>query len=269
MEMRRGLTSLASVSATAALLGLFGTLWGISNSFHSIGSSRSTGLNEIAQALSESLVTTVLGLVVAVFALCAYRYLSGCVAKFQREMENQSIDLVNKLILHVRRSGNTSPLYFGEKSKKHLSAARSLSTFGESTMDAPLLKFDRIYRHGLLELAWPRLQSDLDAEAVLQRGMWIAFVAGALNAWLYSNKPITAAIVGASFPGIFRTRYTAWFFRDDRRRVRLPFAVRHIAVHIAVGLYCLGVSLGHDRVLLGWQRSDRLARILWRSLLAC
>jgi signal peptidase I len=197
MEMRQGLTTLASVSSTASLLGLLGTLYGISNSFRSIGGSRSTGVSEIAKALSESLVTTALGLSVAVLALCAYRYLSDCAAKFQREMENQSIDLVNKLILHVRCSGNTQPLYFGEKSKKHLSAVRSLSTFAESTADAPLLKFDRIYRHGLLELLWPRLQSSLDADAVLQIGMWIAFIAGALNAWLYSRNPITAATVGA------------------------------------------------------------------------
>jgi signal peptidase I len=195
IEMRRGLTSLASVSATASLLGLLGTLHGIST-FPSTGGSRSASLYEIARALSQSLVTTALGLFVGVLALCAYRYLSDRVAKLQREMENQSIDLVNNLILHVRRSGNTQPLYFGEKSKKHLSAASHGSSFGEGITDAPLLQFDRIYRHGLLELLWPRLQSSLDADEVLQRGMWIAFSAGALSAWLYSSSPITAATVG-------------------------------------------------------------------------
>jgi signal peptidase I len=59
-------------------------------------------------------------------------------------------------------------------------------------MSAQFRQLDRMYRHGVLEFFWPRLQSRLDAEAALQRGMWVAFVAGALNVWVYDNSPIVA-----------------------------------------------------------------------------
>ena len=197
--MKRGIGSLASVSATAVLLGLLSTSWGIMNCFHSTGGSRSTMAYEVAGALSQSLTAMVLGLCVAVFALWAHHYLSGCMANFRQEMENQSTDLVNKLILHVRRSGNTQPLFFGEKSKQCFRKARDISKFAESALDAPLLQFGPIYRHGLLELVWPRLQSHFDTQDALQRGMWIAFIGGMLSCWLYSRVPITAAILGSFF----------------------------------------------------------------------
>jgi hypothetical protein len=190
--MRRGLASLATISATASLLGLLGTVHRISNSFGpAIGSQSSLSARYgVIAKLSASLVTTILGLGVATFTLCAYRYLSNCVAQFQVDLESQSINLLDQLILHFRRSGNRQPLYFRQ-------TTRSRSAFAEGAItDAPLLNFQRIYRHGLLELIWPRLQSSLDADAALHRGRWLAFLSAVLAVWFSFESSIATATAG-------------------------------------------------------------------------
>ena len=76
-EMRRGIPSLAVISATASFFGLLGTVLGMLGSFRSFGTSQSTALGDIAGRLSQSLLPTLLGLFVAISAFCFYRYLSG------------------------------------------------------------------------------------------------------------------------------------------------------------------------------------------------
>ena len=163
MEIRHGLTSLASVSVTAPLLGLIGTVYGITNSFTALEGPAPLEFLKSPKRF-QSRWSPQRWVCSWRYSLWAYRYLSDCEARFRQEMDGQSIDLVNNLILHIRRSGNTQPLYFGEKSKSHLSGARKVSILAESSTDAPPLLFNRTYPNGLLELVWPRLRSNLDAE---------------------------------------------------------------------------------------------------------
>ena len=73
-EMKRGLSGLATIGSTAPFVGLFGTVTGIINAFKGIQNSKATGLSAVAGGISEALVTTALGLLVAVPAVWAYNY---------------------------------------------------------------------------------------------------------------------------------------------------------------------------------------------------
>ncbi len=72
----KGLTVLATVGSTAPFIGLFGTVWGIKNSFQSIAQSQSTNLAVVAPGIAEALVATALGLVAAIPAVIFYNKLS-------------------------------------------------------------------------------------------------------------------------------------------------------------------------------------------------
>jgi len=95
--MKRGLNSLASIAATAPLVGLFGTVLGVFGSFRGLGTERSTLLRFYAKSLSESLAPTALGLVVGVLAFCFYRYLVTRLENFDIEMKNGSLQLMDEL----------------------------------------------------------------------------------------------------------------------------------------------------------------------------
>jgi len=99
IEMKRGLNGLASIAATAPLVGFFGTVFGAIGSFKGLGTERSTGLISIAKDLSESLVPTVLGLLVGVLAFSCYRYLVGRLENFDIEMKNASLEVIDELAL--------------------------------------------------------------------------------------------------------------------------------------------------------------------------
>ncbi len=73
----KGLTVLATVGSTAPFIGLFGTVWGIKNSFQQIASSQSTNLAVVAPGIAEALVATALGLVAAIPAVVFYNKLSS------------------------------------------------------------------------------------------------------------------------------------------------------------------------------------------------
>jgi biopolymer transport protein ExbB len=101
-EMKRGLSGLATIGSTAPFVGLFGTVTGIINAFKGIESSKATGLSAVAGGISEALVTTALGLLVAVPAVWAYNYFVNKVEAFDVEMDNSSMELINYFI--TRRS---------------------------------------------------------------------------------------------------------------------------------------------------------------------
>ena len=101
-EMKRGLSGLATIGSTAPFVGLFGTVTGIINAFKGIQSSKATGLSAVAGGISEALVTTALGLLVAVPAVWAYNYFINKVEAFDVEMDNSSMELINYFI--TRRS---------------------------------------------------------------------------------------------------------------------------------------------------------------------
>ena len=75
--LERHLSSLATIGSTAPFVGLFGTVWGIMNSFQSIAVTKNTTLAVVAPGIAEALFATALGLVAAIPAVVAYNKLSG------------------------------------------------------------------------------------------------------------------------------------------------------------------------------------------------
>jgi biopolymer transport protein ExbB/biopolymer transport protein TolQ len=97
-EMKRGLTGLATIGATAPFVGLFGTVLGIIHAFTGISAEHATGLSAVAGGIAEALVTTAFGLFVAVPAVWTYNYFNGRVEAFDVEMDNSSMELINYFI---------------------------------------------------------------------------------------------------------------------------------------------------------------------------
>ncbi len=97
-EMKRGLGGLATIGATAPFVGLFGTVLGIIHAFQGIQAEKATGLSAVAGGIAEALVTTALGLFVAVPAVWTYNYFNGRVEAFDVEMDNSSMELINYFI---------------------------------------------------------------------------------------------------------------------------------------------------------------------------
>ena len=97
-DLKKGVASLATIGATAPFVGLLGTVVGIINAFHGISSAGSSGLAAVSAGISEALVETALGLVVAIPAVWFYNYLSGRIEYFNVEMDNSSSELVDYFI---------------------------------------------------------------------------------------------------------------------------------------------------------------------------
>ncbi len=102
-EMKRGLSGLATIGSTAPFVGLFGTVLGIINAFKGIAAEKATGLSAVAGGIAEALVTTALGLFVAVPAVWTFNYFTNKVEAFDVEMDNSSMELINYFI--TRRGG--------------------------------------------------------------------------------------------------------------------------------------------------------------------
>jgi biopolymer transport protein ExbB len=96
-ELKRGLSGLATIAATAPFVGLFGTVIGILNAFRSIDIARATAIKVIAGSISEALLTTAIGLSVAVPAVWCYNLLTNQMDAFGVEMQNCSLELVTYL----------------------------------------------------------------------------------------------------------------------------------------------------------------------------
>jgi biopolymer transport protein ExbB len=97
-DLKKGVASLATIGATAPFVGLLGTVVGIITAFHGISSQGSAGLGAVSQGISEALVETALGLVVAIPAVWFYNYLTGRIEYFNVEMDNSSSELVDYFI---------------------------------------------------------------------------------------------------------------------------------------------------------------------------
>ena len=83
-------TFLATVGSTAPFIGLFGTVWGIMNSFQSIAISRNTSLAIVAPGIAEALFATALGLLAAIPAVVAYNKFNNDSKKYSEKLENFS-----------------------------------------------------------------------------------------------------------------------------------------------------------------------------------
>ena len=104
-ELKRGVSSLATIGSTAPFVGLFGTVLGIIHAFQSISSSGTVGIAAVAGGISEALVTTAIGLFVAIPAVWVYNYFTGKIEAFDVEMDNSSSELIDYFIKRSGRSG--------------------------------------------------------------------------------------------------------------------------------------------------------------------
>ena len=97
-DLKKGVASLATIGATAPFVGLLGTVVGIITAFQGIAATGSGGLAAVSAGISEVLVETALGLVVAIPAVWFYNYLTGRIEYFNVEMDNSSSELVDYFI---------------------------------------------------------------------------------------------------------------------------------------------------------------------------
>ena len=86
---------LATAGNTAPFIGLFGTVWGIMNTFHGIGMSKSASLAVVAPGISEALVATAAGLAVAIPSVMAYNYFTDRIRVLDSELQSFCADLLN------------------------------------------------------------------------------------------------------------------------------------------------------------------------------
>ena len=89
-KIEKGFTFLATVGSTAPFIGLFGTVWGIMNSFQSIAISRNTSLAIVAPGIAEALFATALGLLAAIPAVIAYNRFNNDSRKYSQKLESFS-----------------------------------------------------------------------------------------------------------------------------------------------------------------------------------
>ena len=103
-ELKRGISSLATIGSSSPFVGLLGTVLGIINAFKGISTEKSTGLGAVAGGISEALVTTAVGLFVAIPAVWAYNYFTNRVEAFDVEMGNSSSELVDYFLKRSQRA---------------------------------------------------------------------------------------------------------------------------------------------------------------------
>ena len=89
-KIEKGFTFLATVGSTAPFIGLFGTVWGIMNSFQSIAISRNTSLAIVAPGIAEALFATALGLLAAIPAVVAYNKFNNDLRNYSQKLESFS-----------------------------------------------------------------------------------------------------------------------------------------------------------------------------------
>ena len=79
---------LASTGSVAPLVGLFGTVWGIINSFNAIAATQSNSLSAMAPGIAEALFTTAFGLIAAIPAVVAYNMITSDIDRYAKKLEN-------------------------------------------------------------------------------------------------------------------------------------------------------------------------------------
>ena len=92
-ELKRGISSLATIGSTAPFVGLLGTVIGIVNAFQGMSVAQTTGLSTVARGISEALAATAMGLFVALPAVWMFNYLNSKLETFTVEMDNSAAEL--------------------------------------------------------------------------------------------------------------------------------------------------------------------------------
>ncbi len=107
-NLKRGLNLLATVGSTAPFVGLLGTVVGIINAFQSMAATGSGGLGTVSAGISEALVTTAFGLLVAIPAVMAYNYMQGWVDARMVDMSESSNELLDVVARRLDQSSGTA-----------------------------------------------------------------------------------------------------------------------------------------------------------------
>ena len=97
-ELKRGLSTLATIATSAPFIGLFGTISGIINAFKGMALTGSGGIGAVASGIAEALVTTAFGIGVAIIALWCYNSLNTKIEVYDAEMSNTSSQIVDFFI---------------------------------------------------------------------------------------------------------------------------------------------------------------------------
>jgi biopolymer transport protein TolQ len=96
-NLAKSLAFLATCGSAAPFIGLFGTVWGIMNSFHAISLQQSAALAAVAPGISEALIATAIGLAVAIPATLAYNFFLGFIQAIERELVNFAGAFLNRI----------------------------------------------------------------------------------------------------------------------------------------------------------------------------
>jgi biopolymer transport protein ExbB/TolQ len=97
-DMKKGLSGLATIGTTAPFIGLFGTVIGIINAFRGMAMSGSGGIAAVSTGIAEALITTALGLFVAIPAVWLFNIFMNKIERFQVEMSNSASELLDYFI---------------------------------------------------------------------------------------------------------------------------------------------------------------------------
>lgn len=104
VRLGKGMTALAVITSSAPLLGLFGTVWGVMLAFQAMAASGSANIAELAPGISSALLTTVVGLVVAIPSTIAYNVLQSKIEAYTVQLEGFGEELMGKLALNYRKT---------------------------------------------------------------------------------------------------------------------------------------------------------------------
>ena len=102
LKVEHGMGLIATVVALAPMLGLLGTVWGVLDAFADMGAAGSATIATMAPAISSALVTTVVGLLIAIPGVCAFNSLSATVRGLSADMEGFADDLVGRVALEFQ-----------------------------------------------------------------------------------------------------------------------------------------------------------------------
>lgn len=103
--LERYMTFLATVGSTAPFIGLFGTVWGIMNSFSAIAGSQNTSLAVVAPGIAEALFATAVGLIAAIPAVVAYNKFSTDLGRYQDRLDAFTVEFSAILGRHLEQQG--------------------------------------------------------------------------------------------------------------------------------------------------------------------
>ncbi len=107
-SLRRGLAGLATVGSTAPFVGLFGTVFGIINSFQGMAKNESGGIGAVSAGIAEALVTTAVGIGVAIVAVLLYNYFTSKIEALQVDISEISLEIIDLLVKQNPEKTNSS-----------------------------------------------------------------------------------------------------------------------------------------------------------------